>query len=201
MTNTPLQRLRVVDPSGDYAEVDLQQYADVSLERLPLYFSNGDVVVVQRTMIAQHGDEYRFTMPYSRLTRSNIRAGEQIVIPVVQEEAQISKREYKRATVRIQKSTRREKVIIDEPARVERVEVQRVPVNQMVTVPPEVRYEGDTMIIPVVQEVVVVEKRLMLVEEIRVTKTQVTVSQPQEIELSRDQIEVERIDHRPNSGS
>lgn len=49
-----------------------------------------------------------------------------------------------------------------------RVEVTRERLDQEVTSVPETRVEGDTTIIPIVEEIVVVEKRLVLVEEIRI---------------------------------
>jgi len=58
--------------------------------------------------------------------------------------------------------------------------VQRVPVNQQIDTAPAPRQEGDTLVVPVVEEVLVTEKRLMLREEVRITRRrrteQVTVS-------------------------
>jgi stress response protein YsnF len=53
----------------------------------------------------------------------------------------------------------------------ETVEVTRVPVNREIDVAPSIRTEGDVTIIPVVEEVVVVEKRLVLKEEIHLRRT------------------------------
>jgi uncharacterized protein (TIGR02271 family) len=52
--------------------------------------------------------------------------------------------------------------------------VEHVPVNREVEAAPEPRYEGDTLIIPVVEEVLVTEKRLVLREEVRVTRRRQT---------------------------
>jgi hypothetical protein len=52
----------------------------------------------------------------------------------------------------------------------ESVEVHRVPVNEYVEAPPETRYEGDSIIIPVLEEVLVVNKRLLLKEEVVITR-------------------------------
>jgi uncharacterized protein (TIGR02271 family) len=58
----------------------------------------------------------------------------------------------------------------------ETVDIHRVPVNQYVDEAPPIRYEDDRIIIPVLEEVLSVEKRLMVKEEVVVTKrrTQVT---------------------------
>ncbi|MCU0893405.1 MAG: YsnF/AvaK domain-containing protein [Rhodospirillales bacterium] len=55
------------------------------------------------------------------------------------------------------------------------------------------RQEGDTTIIPVFEEVVVVEKRLKLVEEVRLTKRQTIRHEPQTITLRRQEAVVERL--------
>ena len=49
-----------------------------------------------------------------------------------------------------------------------RVEVTRERVEREIDAVPETRVEGDTTIIPVVEEILVIEKRLVLVEEIRI---------------------------------
>lgn len=45
------------------------------------------------------------------------------------------------------------------------MQVTRMPIDAEVTTPPGVRVEGDTTIVPVIEEVLVVEKRLILKEE------------------------------------
>ncbi len=63
-------------------------------------------------------------------------------------------------------------MLVEEPSIQEEVQIERVPGNQLVDEPVAVRCEGDTMIIPVIEEVIVVETRLQLKEEVRVTKRQ-----------------------------
>ena len=59
---------------------------------------------------------------------------------------------------------------------------------------PEVRYEGETLIIPVLEEVLVVQKQLRLKEEIRVTRTRHSVSVSQTVILDTEQVHIERFD-------
>jgi uncharacterized protein (TIGR02271 family) len=84
--------------------------------------------------------------------------------------------------------------IIDEPLRQERVAIERVPINRAVDHAPTVRREGDTLVIPILEEVLVVEKRLMLKEELRVTLQQTDRRQPQSVTLRREEAVIERID-------
>ena len=61
---------------------------------------------------------------------------------------------------------------IDVLLRDQDVEVERVPIGRVVEHPPETRQEGDTLVISIVEEILVVERRLVLKEEIRVRRTE-----------------------------
>jgi stress response protein YsnF len=119
-------------------------------------------------------------------------------IPVVEETVTIDKRQRVKAVVRAKTETHEDVVVVDEPTLSEQVEVERVAIGRFIDAPVPVRQEGDTTIIPVFEEVVVVEKRLKLVEEVRLTKRQTTKHQPQTITLRRQEAVVERL---PGSAS
>jgi len=67
-----------------------------------------------------------------------------------------------------------------------------VPVGRWIETPAVVRHEGDTTVYPVVEEVLVTEKRLRLVEQVRVTRRQTTHKVRQQVGLRREEIVVER---------
>ena len=90
------------------------------------------------------------------------------------------------AIVRIASVTREREQLIDEPLTRERVEVERMAVGRTIDAAPPVREEGDTTIIPVVEEVVVVERRLVLKEEIHVRRVRLT-ERHREIVMVREQ--------------
>ena len=119
-------------------------------------------------------------------------------MPVVQEELVVGKQAVETGRVRLVKTVAERQEVIDEPLMRERVEVERVPVNQVVSGPVAVRYEGDTMIIPVVEEVVVYEKRLVLKEELHVRKVTTQERQPETVTLRQEQVTVERVDRSPD---
>jgi stress response protein YsnF len=73
------------------------------------------------------------------------------------------------------------------------VDVQRVPMNQQVDALLEVRYEGDTLVIPVIEEVLVVEKRLMLKEEVRVTRRTVQTPIQQPVTVRKQEVIVQHL--------
>lgn len=115
------------------------------------------------------------------------------VVPILEESVVVTKRTVDRGGVRITKLVHESEEIVDELLRQERVTVERVAINQPVDHTPTVRREGDTLVIPILEEVVVVEKRLMLKEEIRVTMQQTNRRQPQSVTVRREEAVIERI--------
>ncbi len=115
-------------------------------------------------------------------------------IPVIEERARIEKELVETGRVVIRKTVHHDTQTVDVPTQEEQVHVERVAINRVVATPPEVRYEGDTMIIPVLREEVVVTTRLVLVEELRVRKQTFTTNTPQEVVLRREEVHYERHD-------
>jgi uncharacterized protein (TIGR02271 family) len=119
--------------------------------------------------------------------------GEQMVIPLLAEELDVKREKVLTGGVRIHKTVQERTETINESVLQEQVHVERVPVNQVISEAPPVRYEGDTMIVPLLEEVMVVEKRLVLREEIHITKSSEKVQKPQEVVLRSEQATLERI--------
>lgn len=134
---------------------------------------------------------------------SNQRSIETLVVPVIVEELQVEKRRVDTGRVRITKLVREREETVDEPLLQEEVDVQHVAVNRLVDDPPPIRYVGDVMIVPLLEEVLVVEKRLMLKEELHISKRQTEIHNPQRIVLRSEEVMVERIDNagQPKSSS
>jgi uncharacterized protein (TIGR02271 family) len=119
--------------------------------------------------------------------------GEQLVVPILAEELHVEKESIISGGVRIHKRVNERTEVVDQPIQTEEVEVERIPINQMVDAPPAVRYEGDVIILPLVEEVIVTEKRLMLREEVRIRRRQFETRKPQEVTLRSEQVEFEEI--------
>lgn len=115
-----------------------------------------------------------------------------VVIPVIEEQVHIGKQVVETGRIQVVKTVRQEEATVDLPLTHDEFSVERVAVNQYVETAPAVRYEGDTTIVPVLKEVLVVEKRMMLIEEIRITKRQVTVNEPQRVTLRKEEVTVNR---------
>lgn len=122
------------------------------------------------------------------------REAERIVMPVVAETLDVQKRKVETGGVRIRKIVHEREEVVDEPLMREEVQVKRVPVNRVVDAPVPVRHVGNTMIISLLEEVLVVEKRLMLKEELHITKGEIETYKPQRVTLRSEEAVVEHVD-------
>jgi len=82
---------------------------------------------------------------------------------------------------------------VDLPLLKEHVDIRRVTVGRDIDDFPAIRYEGETTIIPVVEEVLVVERRLRLKEEIHITRRREREQHQQNVTLRREEVELERL--------
>jgi uncharacterized protein (TIGR02271 family) len=117
-----------------------------------------------------------------------------LVVPVMVEELDIQKQRVETGRVRIRKTVREHEELVDEPVFQEEVVIERVPINRVVEQAIPIRYEGDTMIVSLLEEVPVVEKRLVLKEELRITKRRVAASRPERIMLRSEEATVQHLD-------
>ena len=119
--------------------------------------------------------------------------GAAAVVPVIAEDLQVGRRSVETGRVRVTKLVREQQQVVDEPTVTEEVVVERVPVNRYVDGPVEPRQEGETLVLPVLEEVVVVERRLMLKEEVRITKRKSESHKPQTVTLRSEDVKIDRI--------
>ncbi|HYP13298.1 MAG TPA: YsnF/AvaK domain-containing protein [Bryobacteraceae bacterium] len=120
------------------------------------------------------------------------RQEEPLVIPVIEEELQVGKHEVETGRVRVHKRVETRNAFIEDHLLSRHYDVDRVTIDQIISEPLEPRYEGDTLILPVFEEVLVVEKRLVLREEIRITRRTSERLDEQNIPVRREVVDVER---------
>ena len=124
-------------------------------------------------------------------------AGDEAVLPLAEELLRIGKRRVETGRVRVSVATDVEERLVREALRSERAEVERVPVGRELAggeQAPLVRREQDgTIVVPVVEEVLVVERRLVLREEVRLRVAAVEEIVEQPVTLRRQRAEVERL--------
>lgn len=93
-----------------------------------------------------------------------------VVVPLHAEELSVAKRRVETGRARISTVTREREELVEELLTREFVEIERKPIGKPLEHAPAVREEGDTIVIPVVEEVLVIERRLILKEEVRVRR-------------------------------
>ena len=114
-------------------------------------------------------------------------------IPLVEEQIDVSKRETERGRVviRTHVEEREERAELD--LHQEEVSVERVPVGRPVETVPPVREEDGVLIVPVLEEQLVIQTRLILKEEIRITKKSRTEHVSEPVRLREERAEVVRL--------
>ncbi len=121
---------------------------------------------------------------------------QELRIPLTEERLRVEKRGIDGGVVRISKTVEEVQENLVVPIVRDDVEVQRVPLNQQLDAPAKSRQEGEWLIVPIMREVLVVEKRLMLVEEVRIRRTQIT-----EQKEVRDMVRQERLTIEDSRGA
>lgn len=117
-------------------------------------------------------------------------------LEVVEETASIQKREVMTGKVRVTTSTRLVENTEARDLRGTETDIHRVSINRMLDhnePPPEPRTEGDTTIIPVFEEIAVVETRLVLKEELHIVQRRTTETVEIPVSLRKQSASIERI--------
>jgi uncharacterized protein (TIGR02271 family) len=185
-----MKNVQVVRDDGTSGRV----LADANSGRVIVEFDDGEVVVVPSEALVPQTDGTQ-RLPAHAKDVSHTTSGErEVVIPVIAEELTVEKARVARGRVRVNKRVETSDEIVQTPTIQEEVRVDRIPINQFVDTPPAVHEEGDVLVIPVVEEVLVVEKKLRVREEVRVTKKRTSTSGTQTVTLRREVVDVERED-------
>ena len=191
-----MEAVQVMRDDGQQGTVVQRITKAEAAPQLVIAFADGShLVVPEDVLVAQPDGTYHLRLNQSALKESvtALGADEPLVIPVVAEELTVEKRQVTRGTVRIHTRVETREEVVDEPLQHEEVTVERVPVNALVDgETPTPHYENEVFVIPILEEVLVVQKRLVLKEEIRVTRRRTTVSRPQQVTLRREVVEIER---------
>lgn len=121
-----------------------------------------------------------------------------VVIPVIREEVDADAVPVITGGVRVTKRVESHDEIVEQELRKSHVEVKRVKTNRVVDGPQPAQRVGDTLIIPVVSEVLRIEKQWIVTEEIHITETQQSETVQNAVTLNEERAEVERVDSQGN---
>lgn len=133
------------------------------------------------------------SLPVSKTTGVAMRTNNETV-QIIEETATVEKRDVVTGRVRVSTKTQVSEELLNSELARQDVSVSRVPINRDVEAAPAIRTEGDLTIIPVVEEVLVVEKRLVLREEIHIRQTTSTQSVEIPVTLRKQHAAIERDD-------
>jgi uncharacterized protein (TIGR02271 family) len=115
----------------------------------------------------------------------------QVRVPIVEEHLTASTRPVELGEVRVHKHVERIEEVVTQPITRDDLEIERVKVNRPLDAPVSPREEDDWLVVPIMEEVLVVEKRLMLTEEVRIRKRQVTEERRVRETVRRERVEIE----------
>lgn len=209
------ENARLIDRDGVCARLALP---DAEAAAFVAVLDSGEAVLVPPALITRHEDDsYRLAARFADLlgdaaeeeagrsaettTAPSTLDGDELTVPVVAEEVRVRTQRTTTGRVRVRKIVHREEQTIDEPILQERVDVERVAIDRWVDEAPPIRHEGRTLVVPVVEEVLVVEKRLRLREEVRLTWRCEEEREPQHLVVRREEVRVERLPGGADGGS
>ncbi len=123
--------------------------------------------------------------------------GDEVRVQRIEEELRAGTREHQAGEVRVTKQVRTEREQVRVPKKHEEVIVDRVPVDEERT---GAEIGEDELSVPVVEEEVVVEKRPVVKEEIRIRKDVVEEEEIVEEDVRREEIDIEDQTERRTEG-
>jgi uncharacterized protein (TIGR02271 family) len=198
--------MQVTDPEGVRGIIDTTAAGwDPALPHAEIELVDGDRVVVPIASLVQQPDG-TLNFPHS-LRELQRRSGitlvedETVTIPVIAESLRLTRALRETGRVRIHKQVQERQELVDLPLLRETAEVTRVPVNRRVDGPVPLRHDGDTTIIPILEEVLVVEKRWILREELHVRVHRAEHHEPRVVSLRSEQVTVENLPTPSREGS
>ncbi len=115
-------------------------------------------------------------------------------IRLMAEEARVDTRLVERERVRVHVSTDEYDETIETLLMRQDVVVDRVPLGHDVNVAPQVRQDGNTIIVPVLEERIVVTKQLVLKEELHIRIDVTRTPEAHTVRLRREHATIERDD-------
>lgn len=162
------EAVEVVGREGLRARAARGPWIEGGADEVTLTLEDGRRVAVPADLLRPRGDgSYEMSLAPADLEALG---GEAETIPLAREELRVDKRQVPTGKVVVHKTVQEREEVVDMLLGRHEVDVERVPVNRYVDEAAPIRQEGDTTIVPVHEEVLVVEKRLVLREEVRINR-------------------------------
>lgn len=120
------------------------------------------------------------------------RRNDEPVIQLVEEQLSLDRRVVETGRVRVATVVNERRQLVDELLSSHSVEIERVARGEVVTEAPPIREEGDVLIVPVLEETLVIERRLVLKEEVRIRRVESRERFQETVTLRSEDIAVTR---------
>lgn len=131
------------------------------------------------------------SIPGDSVAAITTKADETVVMSLAAEEVVVSKR-ARRTLVRASRTTSFRDQAVEADLNQEQIVVERVAIGRIVDAVPPVRQEGDVTIMPVVEEELVIIRRLILKEEVHLRRVRTTVPFTETVSLRRQTVSMTR---------
>jgi uncharacterized protein (TIGR02271 family) len=186
-----------IDEESEPASIVLTHARDGRHVRIPLTQVDRDASTARRVVVEVPGDALLASdtggasgVDTGPTSDAEVAADSRFTVPLAAEALVAGTREVEKGRVVIHKRVETAPVVKAVEVGHDEVDIERVPIGQDIEEAPAIRHEGDTMIVPVIEEVLVVEKRLRLIEEIRITSRRVTEEREIREDLRREVVEI-----------
>lgn len=117
--------------------------------------------------------------------------GEQLRVPILEERLSAETRPVSLGELRIHKRVEETAESVAQAVTRDQLDVEHVSINRPLEAPATQRIDGDWLVLPVMEEVLVVRKQLMLKEEVRIRVRQVTEDQEVRETVRHERLELE----------
>jgi len=176
----------VVDHNGMHGTVNSARWPAGPTDELKVQWDDGrETMIPAASLIRQSDGTYSL---------ADAEAEPSVVVPVIEEQLDVGKRVVETGGgVRVHKVVHQHEELIDQPLLMQEVDVKRVPIGKVVDGPVAIRHAGDTMIVPVLEERLVIQKQLILKEEIHITKRELSSREPQRVIVREEEAQIERL--------
>jgi len=158
---------------------------------------DGREVLVPASYLTERADGTYFlplTTEQLASTKQEIADYAETIVPVIAEDLVVEKQQVPSGGVRIRKVVQEHDETVGMSLYKEHTDIRRVLIDHDVDGPQPIRRDGDTVVVPVVEEVLVVEKRFRLKEELHITKRSSHEQTEQTVTLHREHAIIERLD-------
>jgi uncharacterized protein (TIGR02271 family) len=122
-------------------------------------------------------------------------------VPIFEETVTVDKVDVQTDALRVHTSVDQREVLVEDVVERGTLRVERMSVDRAVDIAPPPREEGATTIISLVEERLVVEKRLFVVEELHITREQTQERVAIPVTLRTTRATIERPSDEPTTGS